>query len=468
MKVRRGSEWARWGLLATALALGVALIATTWASHRAIVRASSQLAHSQGEALFDSIRRDLGRIQKPPASSDLTTAFDRHRDSGLLHVAIVDRRGNALVSGGKRTFSRAEGESESGVDTGRRWTRQGDFYRLVAPFDEPPGGPGPKGPNPDHRGPRRPQLSDPSPGEVPREGRRPPPRGGPERGPRGGGPRRGGPPRHFLLIEFEASTPRELAQRTTGTLVAGTASAGLLMVAALLFWNQARARERTQRQLEQQKRLSALGEMSAVLAHEIRNPLASLKGHAQLLAEQIAGDHPQGRKVQRIVDEASRLERLTTDLLEFVRTGAIRLSRTDPVALVKDLCEGADRERIRIRSEAAPALWPLDRERLRQVMENLLRNALQASPPEATVEVEVSTVKSPAGETLRLLVRDHGPGLPSGREENIFEPFVTTRTQGTGLGLAVARRIVELHGGTLVGRTHPQGGAELEVKIPRT
>ncbi len=270
------------------------------------------------------------------------------------------------------------------------------------------------------------------------------------------------------MLEFDASIARDLVSRTAETLATGAVSAFLLMVAALLFWHQARARERAQRQLEQQQRLSDLGKMSAVLAHEIRNPLASLKGHAQLLSERIGGDHPEERKVRRIVDEAARLEKLTADLLDFVRSGALDRRPTDPVAVVEEARREVGGEKIRIHRDNAPALWTLDSERWRQVLGNLVRNALQASPSEGLVDVTVDVVSSARGPELRFTVRDRGPGLPPGHEREIFEPFFTTRTRGTGLGLAVARRIVELHGGILEGRNHPAGGAEIEARIPES
>ena len=241
------------------------------------------------------------------------------------------------------------------------------------------------------------------------------------------------------------------------------------MLAAVVFWRQTRARERARRQLEHQQRMSSLGEMSAVLAHEIRNPLASLKGHAQLLAEQLGeevGEAPEGRKIQRIVGEATRLEKLTEDLLAFARSGALDRRPLDPRELAEECRREVSEERIDLDTEQAPPVWTLDRSRLHQVLTNLLRNALQASPEGARVDVRVDRRASPQGDTLRIRIRDRGEGLPEGHEDEIFEPFFTTRTRGVGLGLAVARRIVELHGGELVARNHPEGGAELEVRVP--
>ena len=99
---------------------------------------------------------------------------------------------------------------------------------------------------------------------------------------------------------------------------------------------------------------------------------------------------------------------------------------------------------------------------MHQALVNLLRNAVEASPAGAHAVASVAR----EGESLGFRVRDRGLGVPTGDTERIFEPFYTTRAQGTGLGLAVARRIVELHGGAVTAHTHPEGGAEFRVVIP--
>ncbi|MFP2912717.1 sensor histidine kinase, partial [Pyxidicoccus sp. 3LFB2] len=106
--------------------------------------------------------------------------------------------------------------------------------------------------------------------------------------------------------------------------------------------------------------------------------------------------------------------------------------------------------------------WPLDAGRLQQALENVLRNAVQASPAGQPVEARVEQ----EGRALVFTVKDHGPGIPAGEEERIFEPFVTGRVRGVGLGLAITRRIVELHGGTVSARSHANGGAEFRLTVP--
>jgi two-component system sensor histidine kinase HydH len=202
-----------------------------------------------------------------------------------------------------------------------------------------------------------------------------------------------------------------------------------------------------------------------VLAHEIRNPLASLKGHAQLLVESLQGvpDSPAGArdraKAERVVDEAVRLERLTNDLLEFARTGRIERAACDPRAVLTAAAARAP-ARVTIVADAAPTTWSLDAGRMTQALANLIGNALEAAP-----DAPVTATVAVDGGALVYRIRDRGPGLP-GDVARLLEPFHTTRVKGVGLGLTVAQRLVELHGGALAGRTHPDGGAEFTVTIP--
>jgi len=165
------------------------------------------------------------------------------------------------------------------------------------------------------------------------------------------------------------------------------------------------------------------------------------------------------------VKEAERLEALTTDLLDFVRTGPLDLRAVRVEDLLrKALADAAAIGRVEVDASGAPEVWVLDAQRMQQVLHNLLRNAVEASPEGAVIQVSAAR----EGSALVLGFRDRGEGLPEENLERIFEPFFTTRARGTGLGLAVARRIVELHGGTLSARNHPQGGAEFRVILPET
>ena len=198
-----------------------------------------------------------------------------------------------------------------------------------------------------------------------------------------------------------------------------------------------------------------------MIAHEIRNPLTSLKGHAQLLAESLGGDTLQA-KAQRVVNEAVRLQHLVSDLLDFARTGLVDRRPVDPAAVLRESIAEVAPHRIVAHVQDAPPVWSLDASRVQQALTNLLRNAVQASPDEGTVDASVSASDG----CLTLEVRDCGPGIPPGEEEKIFEPFYTGRARGTGLGLALVQRIVAQHGGVIVAHTAAQGGAVFRISIP--
>jgi two-component system sensor histidine kinase HydH len=223
-----------------------------------------------------------------------------------------------------------------------------------------------------------------------------------------------------------------------------------------------RRRQVMEREADRARHLAALGEMSAVLAHEIRNPLASLKGHAQLLVEGLAGQEKPHAKAERVVQEAIRLERITGDLLDFVRQGELDRAPTDLAALVRQALDDiVPPERLRLSLPTSSVTLAVDAPKLRQLIDNIVRNAAQAGDG----PVEIALEDRPTA--VVLSVRDHGPGIAPGQEERIFEPFVTTRVRGTGLGLAIARRIADRHGGALVAGNHPDGGALFRLTLPR-
>jgi len=263
-------------------------------------------------------------------------------------------------------------------------------------------------------------------------------------------------------MEFEPTVANQLRGRATKNFVFSITAAASLWALTLGLWLALMREERRRAHGERERHLAALGEMSAVLAHEIRNPLASLKGHAQLLGEQLDAESPLQKKVGRIVDEAKRLEELTSTLLDLVRSSSVSPQPTDPAQLLRSAAEAVDGAHVSISSEGAPSSWPLDPLRMGQVLENLLQNAIQASPPESPIEAFVGVERG----QLVMRVRDHGPGLPAGGEERVFEAFHTTRVKGTGLGLAVARRIVELHGGQIRAENHVTGGAVFTLHLP--
>ena len=407
-------RWARWGWLATTVALGLAVLVTAWTSYRGIQEASLTLYRGQATVFRLSLRSIQRGAPDLPSRGDLEEILASQIGEGLRYVALVDTDGNILVEAGD-----AEG--------GETILLSEDSLGREALLELP----------------TRIRMIHSVPGmQRPGRGRNVPP---PD-----------------LVLEFEPLASQALFSQATRTLASSAVVALVLMLAGLFFWSLSVREEETQRQLQHQRRLGVLGEMSAVLAHEIRNPLASLKGHAQLLAEKLPAESREGEKARRVVKEATRLETLSGNLLDFAGAGPLQLSDTDVGELIREAVEAVGSNGFQVSLEDAPRLWELDATRIQQALVNVFRNALEASPDGHPAEIGVSGGK----DGLVIEVHDFGSGIDRGKEEEIFEPFVTTRTTGTGLGLAVARRILQMHGGTIVGANHPAGGAVFTITLP--
>jgi len=224
---------------------------------------------------------------------------------------------------------------------------------------------------------------------------------------------------------------------------------------------------RAQQQLVHRERLVALGELSAVVAHEVRNPLAAIFNSLGSLQRILRPDGDAKMLLGVIQEEADRLNRIVGDLLGFARPSelAMRTERLEHVleeAVGAALASGA--AGIEIRREYDPGLPAIriDPHQIRQALLNLASNAIQAMPRGG-----VLTVRTRAEDHLAVVeVSDSGPGVPAELRPRIFEPFFTTKATGTGLGLAVVRRIVEGHGGSVALAPPGEGGATFVLHLP--
>lgn len=227
------------------------------------------------------------------------------------------------------------------------------------------------------------------------------------------------------------------------------------------------------------ERLAAVGQLAAGVAHELRNPLTSVKLLVQTAAAQAAPQGEDRQHFQVIQSEIERMERTIQSLLDFARPSVQHRIRHDlkaTVARAINLVQPrAERDRVTISVEpgATGGHLPVtgDPDLLHQVFINLLLNGMEAMPSGGLLMV--SFEEQPANESdadgrclWRVLVRDCGPGIPPAETEHIFEPFVTTKARGTGLGLAVSRRIIDEHHGQLTAQNHPDGGAVFVVELP--
>jgi two-component system sensor histidine kinase HydH len=214
--------------------------------------------------------------------------------------------------------------------------------------------------------------------------------------------------------------------------------------------------------IRRSERLAALGQLSAGLAHELRNPLASIRGSADLLARSSSNADPMVRELAGIISsEVERTNSLVTRFLDFARPLEPRRALTDVTGVIDKAAERAKVELIREYSPSLPLL-PIDAELMGQVFLNLLSNAAQASPPGSPITVRTREV----AEQAEISVIDHGCGIPPDTIETIFNPFVTTKQDGVGLGLAIVAKIVDGHGGKMAVDSQPGKGSTFQVFLP--
>jgi signal transduction histidine kinase len=228
--------------------------------------------------------------------------------------------------------------------------------------------------------------------------------------------------------------------------------------------------QQSQREVLRAEQLAAVGQLAAGIAHELRNPLTSMKLLVQTAAENVPAPALQGRDLAVLEDEITRLERLIQTFLDFARPPRLerRAFALGPVLEQTVGLVGARAERRGVRCTWAappePVVLEADPGQVRQVLLNLLLNALDAVPAGGRIEVGLQVL--PSEGTAVLTVADTGHGLPAELGEQIFEPFVSTKETGLGLGLPICRRLVEAHGGTIAAAGRPGGGAVFTVRLP--
>ena len=224
-----------------------------------------------------------------------------------------------------------------------------------------------------------------------------------------------------------------------------------------------------QQELAHSASLAAIGQLSSSIVHEMRNPLSSVKMNLQALREKVKGDSDYLELSEIALSQAARLENMLTELLGYGK--ALELHRL-PFSLnefvkscVTQTNELATEKNVKIRTKIPSSETTIsgDRELLYRAVVNLLRNAVEATPQGKVVTI---SVQAEAG-SLSFTVVDEGSGIPAGILEEIFKPFITSKENGTGLGLANVRKVAQLHGGTVIAENMETGGARFVLRIPQ-
>ena len=229
---------------------------------------------------------------------------------------------------------------------------------------------------------------------------------------------------------------------------------------------QIRALEETSRR---QDRLAAIGRMAASIAHEIRNPLAAMRGSIQMLRSELGGDSSQAELMEIILRESDRLNRIISDFLTYARPRSIVMAEVDVSELLRETFtlmrhspEVTAQQQLEENLPDQPLIAEVDAEQLRQVFWNLTRNALQAMPSGGTLQAQLN--RNAKG-NLQINFADTGCGMAPEQVERLFEPFSST-TGGSGLGLSIVYQIIRDHGGTINARSREGQGTTITIELP--
>jgi signal transduction histidine kinase len=226
-------------------------------------------------------------------------------------------------------------------------------------------------------------------------------------------------------------------------------------------------------QLSAAQKLSALGQLSASLAHEIKNPLSSIKGTAEILLDEFPKDHPKREFVEILLKETTRLNNTVEEVLQFSRRGIQGNKKedtlTEPLSQVIDRVTNLLASELRKKSIALTISgWEISKsfkvagDKFSQVFLNLILNAIDASPPKGEIFIETAI----NGSLYTVSVTDNGAGIADELKDTIFNPFYSTKEGGTGLGLSISKKIVESYGGELSITDVEKGGACFTVSLP--
>jgi PAS domain S-box-containing protein len=241
---------------------------------------------------------------------------------------------------------------------------------------------------------------------------------------------------------------------------------GEMIGATLLFTDLTEVKE-LQSQVELKNRLTAMGEMSAGIAHEFRISLGAILGYARLIDRQAGGNEILQESAEGIISEVQSFDAMLADFLHFARPPELRKDECDLADIVREALEVLNEEiekrapRIELAFDTVPPVL-LDWTLMRQAVTNLIKNALQSLEEDGEIRIRLKTT----AERLELVIEDNGYGIAPDAQRKIFDPFFTTKRDGTGLGLAITQRTVLAHQGTLDVWSEPGHGTRVTASFP--
>ncbi len=243
-----------------------------------------------------------------------------------------------------------------------------------------------------------------------------------------------------------------------------------LLIGALVDreWRARRRQQEMQLQLERSQKLSLVGQVAAGVAHELKNPLASIKGAVEIISDENTAENDRSEFREILFREIKRMDGTVTEFLEFARPKPTRLERIDLSQLLlsslRQLETQASKDSIHIADEVETGVViEGDREKLHQLILNIVLNAIQASKPDSKISVRLRS----RAVGVEMTFCDQGQGISPSDLERVFEPFFTTRASGSGLGLAIAKSIVDAHGGSIAIQSKEQSGTTVTVELPQ-
>ncbi|MCL4536024.1 MAG: ATP-binding protein [Nitrospirae bacterium] len=244
----------------------------------------------------------------------------------------------------------------------------------------------------------------------------------------------------------------------------------ILWVVGYFFIRASRHSDELRMKMAERERLAVIGEMASVLAHEIRNPLGSIKGFAQYLKEQNTDNRTQSTdSLDIIVSESKRLEELTEDLLMYARPIEVGLQEFDIGELVNEIVTAINKSEGNAKRIDMKVFVPSelniksDRDKLKQVMMNIIHNSMDAVDSDGIIEIKAENINN----KVTMTIKDNGCGMNKETRDNAFKPFFTTKTKGTGLGLAIVDKLTKSIGGEIKMESEPQKGTVFKIVMPK-